>query len=200
MDHVYTTTRTALTLDIGKSTVNKYSRDLEAQGYVFLRDELNHRVFTEHDLVAFRMLMQLSKTMYYDNAVSIVAERYTRENAGEESTELSLPASSVKLNDMGEQLTALMNLVQTMTNSMDSVLSDKVATAAEQIRRTSELQQEELLRRMEDMENAHREEIRELMRTFSSETGKVADVLADLSEQLQQQENKQSWFKRLFRS
>lgn len=216
MDSVYSTTQAALTLDIGKSTVNKYSRDLEARGYSFLRDGYNHRAFTEHDLVAFRVLIEkVSSGMNYERAVEIVAERYSRSNGGQEVTELAMPQSTIKLNDINEQLTALMTSIQVMAGNMDRVVKEQVSNEIKSlvgnIQQQAAEQQRELLERMEDMERrhgediafitaAHKNEVKELMQTFADKTELVARGLEEISDNLKQEQNKQGWFKRIFKS
>ncbi|WP_368784355.1 hypothetical protein, partial [Acinetobacter baumannii] len=57
----------------------KWSRELEKQGYVFLKDESDKRAFTEHDAIALRKMKEyLSNKMSLVDAARAVAASYTR--------------------------------------------------------------------------------------------------------------------------
>ncbi|MFD2615720.1 hypothetical protein [Paenibacillus gansuensis] len=66
-------------LDIGESTVRKWSIELEKAGYEFLRDEHNRRTYIERDAIALRQMKDyLAAGMSYSNASQRVANQYRR--------------------------------------------------------------------------------------------------------------------------
>lgn len=79
IEHTYTTQQLAEVLQIGRSTLNKYSRSLEENGYIFIKGENEKRAYTEHDIVALRQLMAyFDRGMAYDSAIKSVASQYKR--------------------------------------------------------------------------------------------------------------------------
>lgn len=78
-EHSYAAQNVAETLDIGRSTLNKYSRSLEEQGYIFAKDDRGNRAYTEHDIVALRYFISLlSKNIAYEKAIRTTADKYGR--------------------------------------------------------------------------------------------------------------------------
>lgn len=68
----------SLTLDIGDSTLRKWCIALEKDGYGFIRNDKNNRVFVESDLVVLRHFQNLVKqhNMQLDNAAKLVIDRF----------------------------------------------------------------------------------------------------------------------------
>lgn len=92
----YPANKVAETINIGRSTLNKYSRSLEEHNYIFYKDERGNRAYTEHDIVTLRHLKELlDKSVTYDDAISTVAGKYRRElkSGSEVSTEVAIPAT-----------------------------------------------------------------------------------------------------------
>lgn len=59
--------------------VNKYARTLEEAGYAFAKDEKEHRAFVDHEIVAFRALLDfLNHGVEYQSAINAVVEQYRR--------------------------------------------------------------------------------------------------------------------------
>lgn len=67
-----------ITLDIGDSTLRKWCIALEKNGYEFIRNEKNSRVYIENDLVVLRHFQNLIKqhNMQLDNAAVLVIDRF----------------------------------------------------------------------------------------------------------------------------
>jgi|tagenome__1003787_1003787.scaffolds.fasta_scaffold20666890_1 methyl-accepting chemotaxis protein len=80
------------TLDIGDSTLRKWCLALEKNGYVFIRNDKNNRLYVESDLVVLRHFQNLIKqhNMQLDNAAILVIDRFGK-GAFEAST-VSVPA------------------------------------------------------------------------------------------------------------
>lgn len=73
----------AALLQIGDSTVRKWCRVLEAQGYRFIRDDQDRRAFTDHDAIAMRFFKELTqdKGVALESAAKAVVSRFSREAA-----------------------------------------------------------------------------------------------------------------------
>lgn len=65
------------TLDIGDSTLRKWCLALEKNGYVFIRNDQNRRIYVEGDLVVLRHFQNLVKeSIPLDNAAKLVVDRF----------------------------------------------------------------------------------------------------------------------------
>src|SRR3954447_2625467 len=66
------------TLDIGDSTLRKWCIALEKNGYGFIRNDQNRRIYVEGDLVVLRHFQNLIKqhNMQLDNAAILVIDRF----------------------------------------------------------------------------------------------------------------------------
>lgn len=57
----YNSSDMAAMVDVQESTVRKYCNMLEKAGYTFIRNDFNHRVFRNEDVMAFRRLIEIKK-------------------------------------------------------------------------------------------------------------------------------------------
>ena len=66
------------TLDIGDSTLRKWCLSLEKNGYGFIRNDQNRRIYVESDLVVLRHFQNLIKqhNIQLDNAAILVIDRF----------------------------------------------------------------------------------------------------------------------------
>jgi biotin operon repressor len=79
IDKTFTTQQVAENLGVGRSTLNKYCRSLEDEGYSFYKDDSNYRAYTEHDVMALRELKEiLNKNLDYDSAIKTISIKYRR--------------------------------------------------------------------------------------------------------------------------
>lgn len=80
IDKTFTTQQVAENLGIGRSTLNKYCRSLEEDGYSFYKDDNDYRAYTEHDVMALRELKEmLSKNVDYNSAIKTISIKYQRD-------------------------------------------------------------------------------------------------------------------------
>lgn len=77
-EKAYSPKEMATTFDIGDSTLRKWCLALENNGYVFMRNENNGRVFTDSDLVILRHFQTLVKqyNTQLENAAMLVIDRF----------------------------------------------------------------------------------------------------------------------------
>lgn len=91
IEKAYTPKEVFTTLDIGDSTLRKWCLSLEKNGYGFIRNDKNRRIYVEGDLVVLRHFQNLVKeNMPLDNAAKLVVDRFGK-GAFEVST-VSVPA------------------------------------------------------------------------------------------------------------
>jgi hypothetical protein len=91
IEKAYTPKEVFTTLDIGDSTLRKWCLALEKNGYEFIRNDKNSRIYVEGDLVVLRHFQNLVKeNMPLDNAAKLVVDRFGQ-SAFEVST-VSVPA------------------------------------------------------------------------------------------------------------
>jgi flagellar biosynthesis GTPase FlhF len=90
-EKAYTTKEVSLTLDIGDSTLRKWCLALEKNGYNFLRNDNNKRLFIDRDLVALRHFQILVQQNNFplENAALVVASKY-KDKASESGTGIVL--------------------------------------------------------------------------------------------------------------
>lgn len=77
-EKAYSPKEMSTTLDVGDSTLRKWCLALEKNGYVFIRNDQNSRVYVENDLVVLRHFQQLVKqhNMQLENAAQLVVDRF----------------------------------------------------------------------------------------------------------------------------
>lgn len=77
-EKAYTPKEISLTLDIGDSTLRKWCIALESQGYQFIRNGQNKRVFVDANIVVLRHFKELvqNHSMQLNNAAMLVIDRF----------------------------------------------------------------------------------------------------------------------------
>lgn len=138
LEYLYSTHQLATTLDIGRSTVNKYTRSLEDAGYEFLKDNNGHRTYAEHDVITLRSLLELlARGVEYNSAIKAIVERY---KPSFRSDDIVLPATLNSdsdlaiINDKVDQLIyAVTQLSERINDIVDERVRVEVSTAALEI-------------------------------------------------------------------
>jgi hypothetical protein len=79
-EKAYSPKEISLTLDIGDSTLRKWCIAMEKEGYHFIRNDQNKRVFIDADLVPLRHFKELVQNhhMQLENAAKIIVDRFGR--------------------------------------------------------------------------------------------------------------------------
>jgi len=82
LDHTeraYTTKEVSKTLNVVDSTIRKWCLSLEKNGYVFMKNDHNQRLFLEKDLVALRHYQTMVKENNFsmDNAGMVIAAKFS---------------------------------------------------------------------------------------------------------------------------
>lgn len=86
-ERAYSTKEVSHTLGIGDSTLRKWCLALEKNGYTFIKNEREQRLFIESDLVCLRHFQTLVQqhNMQLENAAIVVVDRFGK-GAFEEGT------------------------------------------------------------------------------------------------------------------
>lgn len=131
LKYLYNTAQLATTLNIGRSTVNKYTRSLEEAGYEYLKDGYGHRSYAEHDIIALRALVELlARGVDYGSAIKDIVARY-KPNSRSESLDLTAtPGSSHHVAIADAMLTAkideLMYVVTQLNGKINDIVDERV--------------------------------------------------------------------------
>ena len=116
-EKAYTPKEISLTLDIGDSTLRKWCLALEKQGYEFIRNDQNKRVFIDANVVVLRHFKELvqNHNMQMTNAAMLIIDRFGKGSLSvgtgivpEENTEIQRDLT--RSND--EVITKLMNYIE----------------------------------------------------------------------------------------
>jgi DNA-binding transcriptional MerR regulator len=77
-EKAYTTKEVSTTLEVGDSTLKKWCLSLEKNGYKFLRNNKNQRLFVESDLVVLRNFQQLvqKNNVPLESAAKLIVDRF----------------------------------------------------------------------------------------------------------------------------
>lgn len=126
-EFVYSTQKVAVSLNIGRSTVNKYARSLEEAGYIFIKDGKEHRAFTEHDIITFRALTELlSRGVEYDRAINTIAERYKKSLQSDSVAVLATQNSSHDIAILNSRVEELISAVSMLSARLDQTIDERV--------------------------------------------------------------------------
>jgi len=126
-EFVYSTQKVAVSLNIGRSTVNKYARSLEEASYAFIKDGKEHRAFTEHDIITFRALTELlSRGVEYDRAINTIAERYKKPLQSDSVAVVTTQSSSHDIAMLNTKVDELIDAVTMLSNQIDQIVDERV--------------------------------------------------------------------------
>ncbi|MGP3788614.1 MULTISPECIES: hypothetical protein [Paenibacillus] len=127
LNFVYSTVQLATTLKIGRSTVNKYARSLESAGYVFMKDEKEHRAFTDHDIIAFKALIDLlTRGAEYDSAVEATVSSYSRTNNSDSVALVATSDSKPEIAMLNAKVDDLISAVAMLSGKIDQIVDERV--------------------------------------------------------------------------
>jgi DNA-binding transcriptional MerR regulator len=139
-EKAFTTKEVSVTLDIGDSTLRKWCLALEKNGYQFIRNDQNKRLYTDRDLVALRHFQVLVQQNNFpmENASLVVASRFQGE-ASESGTGIVLQeneeikrsseryeALETKINEQQELIKALIQRLDERDNRRDQLLMQHI--------------------------------------------------------------------------
>ena len=127
LKYLYSTSQLATTLNIGRSTVNKYARSLEEAGYEFLKDGNGYRTYAEHDIIAFRALAELLvRGVDYGRAIIDTVARY-KPNSRSEA--VVLPATLHSVQDaamLAAKVDELLHIMGQLNGKISDIVDERV--------------------------------------------------------------------------
>ncbi|OMD07752.1 hypothetical protein [Paenibacillus odorifer] len=127
IQYLYNTAQIATTLNIGRSTVNKYTRSLEEAGYEFLKDGNSHRTYGEHDIITLRALVELlARGVDYSSAINDTVARY---KPGLRSDSLVLSATQGSADDVAmltSKVDELLYVMGQLNGKINDIVDERV--------------------------------------------------------------------------
>lgn len=123
----------SLTLDIGDSTLRKWCIALEKDGYGFIRNDKNNRLFVESDLVVLRHFQNLVKqhNMQLENAAKLVIDRFGK-GAFEVSTGIVLAEKEVEQRSLERSNEDIMTALEEHIEKQDNFNRELLARLDQQ--------------------------------------------------------------------
>jgi hypothetical protein len=186
-EKAYSPKEMSVTLDIGDSTLRKWCIALENNGYGFIRNDQNNRVFIENDLVVLRHFQNLIKAhnMQLENASKLIIDRF-----GRGSFEVST----------GTVLTEIEEGERSLDRSKEDVipvLLEHIKKQNEFVRNQEEFNQE-LIKRLDQQQKYIDERLNERDRKLTESMRSQQEIKQHLLQVAAAKEEKKSLFARLF--
>ncbi|WP_336883833.1 MerR family transcriptional regulator [Priestia koreensis] len=189
-ERAYTTKEVAESLEIGQSTLRKWSIALEQSGYPFTKNDQGYRLFLDRDIEILKQFKKLVKeqSMPLENAANLIVEHMdtqlfsTRtEVALSEETVVSPP--SLRNDAMDERLMEFIDKQEAFNDQLLEIIKQQQQT----IKHLETYIDEKLERRDHQILSVIRE---------SRETKKL--LLEQKQQEEEQKKEKPGFFKRLF--
>lgn len=156
-EKAYATHEVATLLQIGDSTLRKWCIELEKNGYRFIRDDNDSRVFIEHDVIALRQLQEMIKgrKTTIGTAAILIYQRFNREDRTDRTG--SVPINSTRSIN---RYNALLEEVQTTHQEFVDYRTEQQAfneTLLEQLKKQQEYIESSIKSRDEQLVKVIRE-------------------------------------------
>lgn len=185
-EKAYSPKEISLTLDIGDSTLRKWCIALENQGYQFIRNDQNKRVFVDSNIVVLRHFKELvqNHSMQLNNAAMLVIDRFGK-GTFSQGTGI-VPAENERDSDRSndEIITKLMNYIEQQEERFEQ----------------QEQFNKELLKRLDSQQKYIEERLnkRDDMLVQSLREVQETKKLIAAAEEKREEESKKGLFQRLF--
>lgn len=205
-------------LDIGASTLRKWSLELEKAGYVFLRDEHGRRAYVEHDALALRQFKKyLDGGMSYDSASKAVLADYLRNDSAaitlsarsefpqEQRDDERYEALEAKIDAQAEQIEQLIEMNRQLVQRLDDERQMRLELGVSSELRAKEaaIEAADIVKdRITELMDAQRtsaatkEQIEAVNEAIEAQRQEIADMAAGLS-RMESRAKKSIW-KRVF--
>ncbi|MEK5322685.1 hypothetical protein NSS94_26160, partial [Paenibacillus sp. FSL L8-0644] len=94
---------------------------------MFTKDDKDHRAFTDHDIIAFKALLDLlARGAEYESAVNATVERYSRVYNSDSVSLVATPDSSTEVAMLNAKVDDLISAVAALSNRIDEIVDEKV--------------------------------------------------------------------------
>lgn len=185
-EKAYTPKEISLTLDIGDSTLRKWCIALENQGYQFIRNDQNKRVFVDANIVVLRHFKELvqNHSMQLNNAAMLVIDRFGK-GTFSQGTDIVPTENTRDLERSNEEV------ISKLTNYIEQ--QEERFEKQEQFNRT-------LLERLDQQQQYIEERLNKRDETLVQSLREVQETrkLIAAAEEKREEENKKGFLQRLF--
>ncbi|MCM3165104.1 DUF3967 domain-containing protein [Metabacillus litoralis] len=185
-EKAYTPKEISLTLDIGDSTLRKWCIALENQGYQFIRNDQNKRVFVDANIVVLRHFKELvqNHSMQLNNAAMLVIDRFGKGTFSQGTDVVPVKNNSDLDRSNDEVISKLMNYIEQQEERFEK---------QEQFNRT-------LLERLDQQQKYIEERLNQRDETLIQSLREVQETkkLIAAAEEKRDEENKKGFLQRLF--
>ncbi|MGE7219631.1 MerR family transcriptional regulator [Priestia koreensis] len=189
-ERAYTTKEVAESLEIGQSTLRKWSISLEQSGYPFTKNDQGYRLFLERDIEILKQFKKLVKeqSMPLENASTLIVEHMDTQSFSTRtevalSKETAVSPPSLRNDEMDERLMEFMDKQEAFNDQLLEIIKQQQQTIKE-----LEMYIDEKLERRDH-------QILSIIRE-SQETKKL--LLEQKKQEEEQKKEKPGFFKRLF--
>jgi hypothetical protein len=195
IEKAYSPKEMSLTLEIGDSTLRKWSLALEKNGYGFIRNEQKNRLFVEGDLVVLRHFQNLVKqhNMQLDNAAILVIDRFGK-GAFEVSTGVVPVENKEEQRDLTRSNEEIISKMMEYINGLEERL-DKQEEFNKALLHRLDRQQKYIEERLEERDNRLEERDTMFLESVRASQEIKQQLLQIASAQ---EEKKKGFFARLF--
>lgn len=164
-ERAYTTKEVSGTLGIGESSLRKWSKALETNGYPFTKNDHGYRLYLERDIVVLRQFKKLIKeaNMPMENAANLIIERI-EDNPLTISAGAVLSTTSV---DSGRSQDVLEEQIKNVLQKLEKQeeFNKKLAEMVHKQQETIEKQNKYITEKLEDRDRKLMESMRVTMET-----------------------------------
>lgn len=185
-EKAYSPKEISLTLDIGDSTLRKWCIALENQGYQFIRNDQNKRVFVDSNIVVLRHFKELvqNHSMQLNNAAMLVIDRFGKGTFSQGTGVVPVENNRDSDRSNDEIITKLMNYIEQQEERFEQQEQFNRAL----LERLDEQQKyiEERLNKRDDMLVQSLREVQETKKLIAA------------AEEKREEESKKGLFQRLF--
>jgi len=143
-------------LKMPESTVRKYVALLEKEGYELIRNDLDHRVYTQQDQQAISQMLKLKKDKKIgpEAAAAIVASHYRK--ATQNVSEVIPYGTSIQDKSERHELSVVSDQIRTIQTQIEGLMNKEqgqaILNALEHIASSSEESRQEMQRMRRDYE------------------------------------------------
>lgn len=185
-EKAYTPKEISLTLDIGDSTLRKWCIALENQGYQFIRNDQNKRVFVDANIVVLRHFKELvqNHSMQLNNASMLVIDRFGKGTFSQGTDVVPVENNRDLDRSNDEVISKLMNYIEQQEERFEK---------QEQFNRT-------LLERLDQQQKYIEERLNHRDETLLQSLREVQETkkLIAAAEEKREEESKKGFLQRLF--
>jgi hypothetical protein len=158
-EKAYSTNEIANLLGIGDSTLRKWCLALEKEGYRFIRDDNDNRVFVEHDVIALRQLQEMIKgrKTTIGTAATLIYQRFSRDDRTDRTgiVPYENPRSNERYNSLLEEMKKTQQELleyRSEQQAFNKALLEQLKQQQEYIENSIKIRDEQLMNAVREMQ------------------------------------------------